>query len=391
MDKINIILTDNPQVFDDLLPLTYTRPISALRPGILTLAERWQRLLPGNYGYGVCRDYLAEKFPCPPMADPVSISSEVVATEPLARAVAALAPGQSLVEPDGQLIAWRQGAEEILQPVVYQGEVRRIRRPYHIFMEAQRAVAEDFDILCSGRTSQPLSPTNTVVGNPAKVFLEEGARAECAVFNVNAGPIYIGRDAEVMEGALLRGPVALCPHAVVNMGAKIYGATVLGPYCKVGGELNNVVMTGYSNKAHDGFLGNAVIGEWCNLGAGCVASNLKNNYSPIKLWSYPARRFVPTGLQFCGLIMGDHSKAGINTMFNTATVIGVGVNIHQAGFPRAFVPSFSDGGSSSGFTDVPLAPFLETARRMMARRGIELTEADERMFAAIRAAAEQYK
>lgn len=386
----NIILVDNPEVFDNLLPLTYTRPVSALRAGICTLAERWQQLLPGRYGYGVCRDYLAEKFPCPPMADALNICSEVVATAALAAVAAALTPGQELLDADGRLIAWRSG-ETGAEAVRFEGEVRRIGRPYDLFLGAAEAVAEDFARLTAGRASEPLSPTNTVVGDPAMVFLEPGAKAECAVFNVTAGPIYIGRDAEVMEGSLLRGPIALCPHAVVNMGTKIYGATVLGPCCKVGGELNNVVMQGYSNKAHDGFLGNAVIGEWCNLGAGCVASNLKNNYTQIKLWSYPARRFVPTGLQFCGLIMGDHSKAGINTMFNTATVIGVGVNIHQAGFPRAFVASFSDGGSSSGFTDVPLAPFLDMARRMMARRGIELTEADERMFAAIRTAAEQYK
>lgn len=386
----NIILEDSAEVYENLLPLTYTRPVSALRAGICTLAERWQQLLPGNYGYGVCRDYLAEKFPCPPMSDPIHICSEVVGTQALSEAIADLAPGQQLLDADGKLIAYRDGDGDGTT-VSYEGSVRRVGRPYDLFLGAAEAISEDFERLTAGRISEPLSPTNTVVGDPAKVFLEPGAKAECAVFNVTAGPIYIGRDAEVMEGALMRGPIALCGHAVVNMGTKIYGATVLGPFCKVGGELNNVVMQGYSNKAHDGFLGNAVIGEWCNLGAGCVASNLKNNYTQIKLWSYPARRFVPTGLQFCGLIMGDHSKAGINTMFNTATVIGVGVNIHQAGFPRAFVASFSDGGSTSGFTDVPLAPFLDMARRMMARRGIELTEADERMFAAIRNAAEQYK
>lgn len=386
----NIILEDSAEVYENLLPLTYTRPVSALRAGICTLAERWQQLLPGNYGYGVCRDYLAEKFPCPPMSDPIHICSEVIGTRAISKAISDLAPGQQLLDADGRMIAYREGDGDGTT-VRYDGSVRRVARPYHLFLGAAEAISEDFERLTHGRISEPLSPTNTVVGDPAKVFLEPGAKAECAVFNVTAGPIYIGRDAEVMEGALLRGPIALCGHAVVNMGTKIYGATVLGPFCKVGGELNNVVMQGYSNKAHDGFLGNAVIGEWCNLGAGCVASNLKNNYTQIKLWSYPARRFVPTGLQFCGLIMGDHSKAGINTMFNTATVIGVGVNIHQAGFPRAFVASFSDGGSSSGFTDVPLAPFLDMARRMMARRGIELTEADERMFAAIRNAAEQYK
>ncbi len=387
---MNFILRDNPEIYELLLPLTYTRPVGALRTGIFTLAERWQHLLPGNYGWEVCRDYLAEKYPPLPASQTAGatvINSEVFATASLAQAIMCLLPGQALTDAKGAFIAGQPGGNA----VTFDGEVLRIRRPYDIFLAAGQGVCSDFEMLTTGRSPQPLSASNTIVGNPALVFMEEGAKAECAVFNVTGGPVYIGRDAEVMEGALIRGPLAMCPHAVVNMGAKIYGPTVLGPYCKVGGELNNVVMQGYSNKAHDGFLGNAVIGEWCNLGAGCVASNLKNNYTQIKLWSYPARRFVPTGLQFCGLIMGDHSKAGINTMFNTATVIGVGVNIHQAGFPRAFVPSFSDGGSSSGFTDVPLAPFLDMARRMMARRGITMTTADERMFAAIRQAAEQYK
>ena len=189
---------------------------------------------------------------------------------------------------------------------------------------------------------------------------------------------------------MLRGPIALCEHAVVNMGSKLYGATTLGPWCKVGGELNNVVMQAYSNKAHDGFLGNAVIGEWCNLGAGCVASNLKNDYTPIRLWNYPTGRFLRTNLQFCGLIMGDHSKAGINTMFNTATVLGVGVNIHGSGFPRNFVPSFSEG-STAGFSEVSMTKFFDIAARMMARRHVELTDADRRMFYAIREAAEAFK
>ena len=226
-------------------------------------------------------------------------------------------------------------------------------------------------------------------GTP-RIFVEEGAVVEAAVLNVVNGPIYIGRDAEVMEGSCIRAPFALCDHAVVNMGARIYGATTIGPYCKVGGELNNVVMIGYSNKAHDGFLGNAVIGEWCNLGGGTTASNLKNDYTEIKLWNYPAHRFLRTGLQFCGLIMGDHSKTGINCMFNTATVVGVGVNIHGAGFPRNFVASFSEG-SSAGFTDVSLAKFFDIAERMMARRKVELTDTDREIFKSIYNIADTYK
>lgn len=193
-----------------------------------------------------------------------------------------------------------------------------------------------------------------------------------------------------MENSSIRAPFAACEHVVVNMGTKIYGATTLGPYCKVGGELNNVIMQAYSNKGHDGFLGNAVIGEWCNLGAGTNASNLKNDYSEIKLWNYPSRRFLRTGLQFCGLIMGDHSKAGINCMFNTATVLGVGVNVHGSGFPRNFVASFSEGGTA-GFSDVPLSKFFSIAERMMARRGKVLTEVDRAIFEAIHDETENLK
>ena len=193
-----------------------------------------------------------------------------------------------------------------------------------------------------------------------------------------------------MEGSCLRGPIALGEHSTVNMGTHIYPGTSLGPWCKVGGELNNVVMFGFSNKAHDGFLGNAVIGEWCNLGAGCVASNLKNDYTEIKLWNYPSHRFLRTGLQFCGLIMADHSKAGINTIFNTATMVGVGVNIHGSGFPRNFIASFSEGGAT-GFNDLPMEKFFDTAHRMMARRGRSLSEVDNRIFLAIRELAENYK
>lgn len=390
---MNIVVYDDPQVRADLLPLTYTRPVGALRVGITTIAEKWQHYLGGTCSWQVAAPYLEEKFPCtlPADDDTLFVPGHVLPDETIAAAAAALKPGEKLTDRDGLVIARR--GKEASQTVKFVSTLPAltINHPYDIFLNNGEAIRRDFEVLTAGRRSAPLSPTNTVVGDPSQVFIEEGATVECAVLNVKNGPVYIAADAEIMEGALLRGPVALCQHAVVNMGAKIYGATTLGPYCKVGGELNNVVMQGYSNKAHDGFLGNAVIGEWCNLGAGCVASNLKNNYSPIKLWNYPAHRFLPTGLQFCGLIMGDHSKAGINTMFNTATVIGVGVNVHQAGFPRAFVASFSDGGSSSGFTDVPLSSFFDIAQRVMARRGVALTDADRRMFTAIKEAAEAYK
>ncbi len=383
---MNVIIYDDPSVRAELLPITYTRPVGAIRIGIDTIADKWQAFLPGDYSWKPAADYLAEIYLSSDAPDAIYVAGHILPDTALAGAVSALAPDSKLVAGE-TVIAYRGTAESVVE---YTAPVMAVNHLYDIFMLNSEALLADFKRITAGRASQPLSPTNTVIGDPSLIFLEEGAVVEGAFINTKGGPVYVGRDAEVMEGSMLRGPIALCEHAVVNMGAKIYGATTLGPWCKVGGELNNVVMQAYSNKAHDGFLGNAVIGEWCNLGAGCVASNLKNDYTPIRLWNYPTGRFLRTGLQFCGLIMGDHSKAGINTMFNTATVLGVGVNIHGSGFPRNFVASFSEG-STAGFSDVSMTKFFEIARRMMARRHKELTPQDERMFYAIREAAEAFK
>lgn len=343
------ILVDQPEVRTDLLPITYSRPIAEIRVGITTIREKWERKFNAPCTWQTV-DYLSEKYPCI-----VTGSSELV---------------------DAHVIP----------------EVGELRHLYDIFLLNAKAIEVDFSHITKGRKSEPISDTCTVIGDRSGIFIEPGAVVEGAILNTKGGCIYIGTDAEVMEGSCLRGPIAICEHAVVNMGTKIYGGTTIGPWCKVGGELNNVVMLSYSNKAHDGFLGNAVIGEWCNLGAGCVASNLKNDYTEIKLWNYTAGRFVKTGLQFCGVIMGDHTKCGINSMLNTATVLGVGVNIHGAGFPRPFVASFCEtSGGASGYTDVSMTKFFEIAARMMARRHIELTEVDKRIFYAIRAIAENYR
>ncbi len=395
----NIILFDIDQQHFELLPLAFTRPIADIRIGILTIREKWERLLPGTYSY-LTPEYMAEKYPATFAPDNLFIASHLIPDESLIRQIDALQPGEALTDQD-TLIAFRGSEADFREgrhttSLACDQSPRYVHHLYDIFLLNGECLEADFRLITRGRTSQPLSPSNRVIGNPCypdgtpKIFLEPGAKAECAIFNVTNGPIYLGADSEVMEGSCIRAPFAACEHAYVNMGAKIYGATTLGPYCKVGGELNNVVMFGFSNKAHDGFLGNAVIGEWCNLGAGAVASNLKNDYSEIKLWNYPTRRFLRTHLQFCGLIMGDHSKAGINTMFNTATVIGVGVNIHGAGFPRNFVASFSEGGTA-GFTDVQLPKFYAIAEKMMARRGRSLTEADKTIFEAIYNLAEQLK
>ncbi len=378
----NIILFDPVEARDRLLPLTLTRPVAFIRHGITTISEKWQKAIPGAYSYST-QDYLSMKYPMVEATDGdnLFIAGNLHPDSKLVEAILALNIGEALTF-NGETIA-RRGNGNPTSETEYDGTPFRLSNVWDIFMLNDEAIRRDFELLTAGRSSRPLSDSCRLIGDPSQLFIEEGATVECANINVSKGPVYIGRDAEVMEGACLRGPIAMCEHSVVNMGGKIYGATTLGPYCKVGGELNNVVMTGFSNKAHDGFLGNAVIGEWCNLGAGCTASNLKNTYAPVKLWSMAEGRFIKTDLQFCGLIMGDHSKAGINTMFNTATVIGVGVNFYGAGFPRTYLPSFTEG-SPLGMKPVIMDRFFDTASRMMSRRHKELTPIDKEIYINIR-------
>ena len=397
----NIILFDDKDTWTDLLPIAYTRPISDIRIGILTIKEKWQKYFPDHDFSCLTAEYLSVKYPTNITGDNLFIAGNCCPDKNFANAVSALGNGEALAY-NGELVAYR-GTMEGFKSVTMEkatpytaSSLTMLHQLYDIFLLNGSEMRRDYHIIIAERESQPLSETCTIVGPyrlddgcPA-IFIEEGATVEAVTLNTTGGPIYIGKDAVIMEGVCIRAPFAACRHSQVNMGAKIYGATTLGPYCKVGGELNNVVMIGYSNKAHDGFLGNAVIGEWCNIGAGTNASNLKNDYTEIKLWNYRAHRFLRTGLQFCGLIMGDHSKAGINCMFNTATVIGVGVNVHGAGFPRNFVASFSEG-SVAGYTDVSVVKFFDIAKRMMARRGIELSETDKEIFESIYRIAENYK
>lgn len=400
MKQRNIILFDLPAVRENLLPLSYTRPIADFLVGITTLRKKWESFLAGEFSYSTV-GYLSEKYPMKAAEENLFIASNIIATEQLARRLDSLEPGEVLMADTmaGQrvLVGFKGGAnrlDEVIHSmpagIVYEEKVDAINYVYDIFLLNGRQIEADFDVLTAGREGQSIPRSNTVIGDPERIYIESGAIVEGVVLNASHGPIYVGRHVEIMEGSCLRGPIALGEHSTVNMGTRIYPGTSLGPWCKVGGELNNVVIFGFTNKAHDGFLGNAVIGEWCNLGAGCVASNLKNDYTEIKLWNYPSHRFLRTGLQFCGLIMADHSKAGINTMFNTATVVGVGVNIHGSGFPRNFIASFSEGGPF-GFTDLPMEKFFDIAKRMMARRGRSLSEADNRIFHAIRELAENYK
>jgi len=378
---MQLVLFDDHS-WDNLLPLTFTRPAADLRVGILTIAEKWEQEL-GMPSTRLTRGYLSNKFSCLPDEDKLLVNGTLLPDQDMVQAIRELKKETALVQYD-TLLAVRTG-RAVSSPVdpalwsesisTYQGEISTIDFPWKIFSLNGAEIEADMERITQGRESAQLSDTVQISGS-GKVFAEPGFRGEHFTLNSSNGPVYLGSDSEIMEGSVIRGPFALCKESVVKMGAKIYGPTTIGPASKVGGELNNVVIHSNSNKAHDGFLGNAVIGEWCNLGADTNTSNLKNNYSEVKIWNYPKKRFIKTGLQFCGLIMGDHSKCGINTMFNTGTVVGVSANVFGSGFPRNFIPSFSWGGAG-GFTTYRMNKVLETISLVLERRGIKLSEDDQ--------------
>ncbi len=379
--SMKIVLLDTPDRIH-LLPLTFTRPVSEIRVGILTIKEKWEQRTHAEIGYRT-QNYLTAKYGNTLSGQVLLVHGGLCPNDAVLKALENLKEGESL-QAGETILAQRGDASEGFRQglkVVHLGEeFTLIDRPWKIFHQNAVQLEEDFEWITRGRESAPLSSTNTVLGD--RIFMEEGAEAECAIFNTHSGPVYLGRDSVVMEGSVVRGALALCEHAQLKLSTKIYGATTVGPHSKVGGEVNNSVITGYSNKGHDGFLGNSVLGEWCNIGADSNNSNLKNNYDEVKLWSYARQGFARTGLQFCGLIMGDHSKCGINTMFNTGTVVGVSANIFGAGFPRNFIPSYSWGGAS-GFTTYNLEKALKTAALVMERRGIELDETERSILAHI--------
>ncbi len=378
---MHLILFDTPDR-NQLYPFTHTRPVADIRCGIHTLRERWEHHLDTKSGT-LTEAYLQQAFPVT-YKDTANtyVHSSVFCNTALATAVKRLQPGDALIS-DDILIALCT-AEQLTYPfqpdlvtynlISYKDPIRMLHDIWEIFSFNEAAIREDFNETTRNRVSRALPEYVTAI-NPENIFVEEGARVYPCIINASAGPVYIGKDAEIMEGCLLRGPLALCDHSTLKMGAKIYGATTIGPGCKVGGEVNNAVFFANSNKGHDGFLGNAVIGEWCNLGADTNCSNLKNNYDTIKIWNEYQQKSMSTGLQFCGLMMGDHSKCGINTMFNTGTVAGVSCNIYGAGFPEKFIPSFSWGGSE-GMVTYTLKKAMDTANRMMERRNLQLSEAE---------------
>jgi UDP-N-acetylglucosamine diphosphorylase/glucosamine-1-phosphate N-acetyltransferase len=353
------------------------------------MKERWDHLLQENSHFKTIT-YLQEKFPFYATDDNLFINSAVFPSPQLTEALLTLKMGERLVQGDVLLAARMRHAEAILFEVetdtatlgvtLFEQPVKQLRHLWDLFSLNDEMLRMDYQILTKGRTSAPVSSTNTVLGND--LFIEEGAKVECSIINSLSGPVYIGKGAEVMEGCMIRGPLAMGNNAVLKMGAKVYGATTLGEGCKVGGEVSNVIFYAQSSKAHDGFLGNSVIGEWCNIGADSNNSNLKNNYEEVKLWSECKKTFQRTGLQFCGLIMGDHSKLGINSMINTGTVIGVSCNVYGAGFPRNFIPSFS-WGSANGFTEYQLEKAVSTAKRVFERRNIEFDLSEQKIFSTV--------
>ena len=377
------LVFSDAQFWEDFLPLTFTRPVAEMRCGILTFSERWQKLLETSEISYLTEDFLQEKFPKPEKKESLFIVPNFLPNENVLNQIKDLKLGEALVF-ENELLAAKVDMDnfslnQIEKMTDIHEELLLFKQPTDLFSFNEKAIDFDFELLTKGRASQELSATNGFLGNREDLFIEEGATIEFSTLNTKTGKIYIGKNAEVMEGCNLRGPIALCEDSKFNLGAKIYGATTIGPHCKVGGEVNNIVIFGYSNKGHDGFVGNSVIGEWCNLGADTNSSNLKNNYASVKLWNYRTKRFVDTGLQFAGLIMGDHSKTAINTQFNTGTVVGVAANIFKFGFPPNLIENFSWGGMK-GDEKFKLEKAYEVAEKAMARRKVPFTENDRNIL-----------
>lgn len=374
---MNLILFDKNH--SNYLPLSFTRPISFFRIGILTIKEKWE-----FYYTSVSvktQEYLSVKFKTNIENDNLWVDSSILPCKELITEINNLRFGESLVY-QGEVIAFRNNIFDYAKLNIIESHSLffSIKSVSDIFSLNEDEIINDFDRLKKHKESKYINRFNDADSSSIKIgdgeiWIEDGAKLNNCTLNTNNGPIYIGKDAEIMEGSIIRGPFAMLNNSVLKMGARIYSGTTLGPFCKIGGEVNNSVFFGYSSKAHDGFLGNSVIGEWCNLGADTNNSNLKNNYIDVKLWNYKSEKFKDTGLQFCGLIMGDHSKCGINTMFNTGTVVGVGANIFGSGFPRNFIPSFSWGGSS-GFSEYKFLKFIDSVERVFKRRNLKVYKAE---------------
>jgi UDP-N-acetylglucosamine diphosphorylase/glucosamine-1-phosphate N-acetyltransferase len=375
---MNYILFDGP-ARTALLPFTFTRPVADILIGILTIRQKWEMYL-GSTTTTLTEEYLSEKYPMVEMEQNVMINASFLPNPTLVEMIQGLESNQAIFKGDEVIAFFTNDEQEQVdfdtyEIIDYSEDCLTVQNTWDIFAKNDTALRADFELVTQDRKSQSIPKSVNVIA-PENIFIEEGAKLEFVTLNASTGPIYIGKDAEIMEGSVIRGPFALCEGAGVKLASKVYGATTVGPYSKIGGEVNNSVLFAYSNKGHDGFLGNSVLGEWCNIGADSNNSNLKNNYEEVKLWSYETEGFAKTGLQFCGLMMGDHSKCGINTMFNTGTVVGVSANIFGSGFPRNFVPSFSWGGAA-GFTTYTTSKAFATAKLVMSRRNVEFDEKEQ--------------
>ncbi|HLU51542.1 MAG TPA: GlmU family protein [Flavobacteriaceae bacterium] len=375
---MNYILFDGPNR-NNLLPFTFTRPVADIRIGILSIREKWEKHLNSAISTET-QEYLSKKFLVEILDKNIKINASYLPSENLAGLVKNLRENQAIFDGDTPIAYFYNKGQVVdfdsFEVITYiHNDLLKIENSWDIFRFNGEAIQRDFDLITKDRHSQPIPKTVQVLGED-NIFIEPGAKLNFCTLNAETGPIYIGNNTEIMEGSLVRGPFALCEESTLKLGAKIYGPTTVGPHSKIGGEVNNSVIFGYSNKAHDGFLGNSVIGEWCNLGADTNNSNLKNNYAEVRLWNYEKESFVRTGLQFCGLMMGDHSKCGINTMFNTGTVVGVSANIFGSGFPRNFISSFSWGGNA-GVTTYTTSKAFEVAEEVMKRRNVAFTDEDK--------------
>ncbi len=390
---MNFILFDDNRR-ESFLPLTFIRPLADIRIGILTIREKWERYL-GVRTSTLTEDYLSSKYPLVREKNNILINGSVLPDSKLVARILALKPNQALVEQDC-IIAMHLSDDEIdnvqeaeCEEIEFSGCCLCIRNTWDLFTLNDAALRADYDLITGNRVSGVADKTN-ILYHEEKIFIEEGAQIRCSVLNASEGPIYVGKDAEIMEGCLVRGPFAMCDHSVLKMGTRVYGPSTLGLYSKAGGEIDHSIIFSYSNKAHDGYLGHAVIGEWCNLGAATNNSNLKNTYEKVKMWSYPEESFVETGLQFCGLVMGDYSKTGIGTMFNTGTVVGVNTNIYGHGLQRNFIPSFSWGGTT-GFKEYKINEAIKVAERMHQRRELEFTDIERDILQTIYNLSYRYK
>lgn len=418
----------------DLYPLTYTRPVWDLRVGILRLHEKWAHHLSGSPAK-LATGYLGDRFnDYAPNAEYLAFNGKFLPSAEYVKGIQeGLGPNEYL-EAEGEIIAFRgkfgemagiawqhsidalkaagnAHAEELelkagLMPSAIGAELldaagfkarsydgplpEAIRDPWDIFRLNGAAIRSDFAWMGARVGNSPIDDRHSIVYGRDNIFAAPGVKIRAATLNAEDGPIYLGEGVSIQEGAIIHGAHAICDHATVNMGAKLRGDTTVGPWSKVGGEIANSVIWGYSNKGHEGYLGNSVLGQWCNLGADTNTSNLKNNYAEVKVWNYNKGGFKRSGQQFCGLIMGDHSKCGINTMWNTGTVVGVSANVFGAGYPRNFVPSFAWGGAA-GYSTYRLKKVFETAELVMSRRKKDLDDQEKNILKAVFELSKQYR